>query len=86
MRVRPVAVTSGGAGRECAACPPGRFESYEEDAEGVTVHFQGGAPGPVRARVLIGADGYFSAVRQQCLADGPPDFGVRPVPSPPCLA
>ena len=55
----------------------GRFESYEEDSEGVTVHFQGGRPGPVRARVLVGADGYFSAVRQQCLGDGPPEFGVR---------
>jgi 2-polyprenyl-6-methoxyphenol hydroxylase-like FAD-dependent oxidoreductase len=54
-----------------------RFESYEEDSQGVTVHFQGGRPGPVRAKVLVGADGYFSAVRQQCLGDGPPDFGVR---------
>ncbi|EIE25083.1 FAD/NAD(P)-binding domain-containing protein [Coccomyxa subellipsoidea C-169] len=51
-----------------------RFESYEEDSEGVTVKFEGGEPGPVRAKVLIGADGYFSAVRQQCLDDGPPDF------------
>ena len=54
-----------------------RFEAYEEDAEGVTVHFQGAAPGPVHAKVLVGADGYFSAVRQQCLGDGPPDFAVR---------
>ncbi len=53
-----------------------RFESYEEDSEGVTVKFEGGEPGPVRAKVLIGADGYFSAVRQQCLDDGPPDFAV----------
>jgi 2-polyprenyl-6-methoxyphenol hydroxylase-like FAD-dependent oxidoreductase len=53
-----------------------RFESYEEDSEGVTVHFQGGMPGAVRAKVLVGADGYFSGVRQQCLDDGPPNFGV----------
>ncbi len=52
------------------------FESYEEDEEGVTVRFAGGEPGPVRAKVLIGADGYFSAVRQQCLDDGPPNFAV----------
>ena len=53
-----------------------RFQSYEEDSDGVTVLFAGDSPGPVRAKVIIGADGYFSAVRQQCLNDGPPDFGV----------
>lgn len=58
-----------------------RFEGYEEDAEGVTVRFQGGVPSPVRAKVLIGADGFFSAVRQQCLGDGPPDFAVRAPPA-----
>lgn len=47
----------------------------------MTVHFQGGSPGPVRAKVLVGADGYFSAVRQQCLGDGPPEFGVRCLPA-----
>ncbi|CAL8461953.1 g1484 [Coccomyxa elongata] len=51
-----------------------RFDSYEEDSEGVTVRFVGDSPAPVRAKVLIGADGYFSAVREQCLGDGPPDF------------
>ena len=59
------------------SCLPCRFDSYEEDSEGVTVRFVGDSPGPVRAKVLIGADGYFSAVREQCLADGPPDFAVR---------
>lgn len=55
-----------------------RFQSYEEDSEGLTVHFEGeGAQSlAVRAKVLVGADGYFSAVRQQCLGDGPPDFAV----------
>lgn len=28
----------------------------------------------MRARILIGADGYFSKVRAQMLDDGPPDF------------
>ena len=28
----------------------------------------------VRAKVLIGADGYFSGVRAQMLDDGPPEF------------
>lgn len=48
---------------------------YEEDEEGVTVHFSGKAP-PRRAKLLVGADGYFSKVRSQCLDDGPPDFVV----------
>ena len=30
----------------------------------------------ISAGVLIGADGYFSQVRQQLLQDGPPSFGV----------
>ncbi|DBB16334.1 TPA: hypothetical protein ACH3X3_014633 [Trebouxia sp. C0006] len=46
---------------------------YEEDEEGVTVHFSGKTP-PRRAKLLVGADGYFSKVRTQCLDDGPPDF------------
>jgi len=48
---------------------------YEEDEEGVTVHFSGKTP-PRRAKLLVGADGYFSKVRSQCLDDGPPDFVV----------
>ena len=30
----------------------------------------------MHCKLLVGADGYFSAVRQQCLGDGPPDFAV----------
>ena len=49
---------------------------YTEDEDGVTLHFKSDEP-PVRAQVLIGADGYFSKVRAQCLRDGPPTFNVR---------
>lgn len=52
---------------------------YEEDEDGVTVHFDRGQPS-VRAKVLIGADGYFSRVRKQCLNDGPPMFAVSASP------
>ncbi|KAL3136312.1 hypothetical protein ABBQ38_005577 [Trebouxia sp. C0009 RCD-2024] len=59
--------------------PPGTVEfntqvaSYDEDADGVTIHFDDGQPS-VRAKLLIGADGYFSRIRKQCLDDGPPKF------------
>ena len=49
--------------------------SYEEDADGVTLHFDDGHSA-VQAKVLIGADGYFSRIRKQCLNDGPPMFAV----------
>ena len=48
---------------------------YEDNEDGVTVHFDHGQPS-VHAKVLIGADGYFSRVRKQCLNDGPPIFAV----------
>ena len=48
---------------------------YEADDSGVTVHFDQDQP-PVRAKILIGADGYFSKPRRQCLDDGPPAFAV----------
>ena len=48
---------------------------YEEDEDGVTLHFDRGQL-PVHAKVLVGADGYFSKVRTQCLNDGPPTFNV----------
>ena len=54
---------------------------YEESAEGVIMHFDRGQP-PVCAKLLIGADGYFSHIRQQCLADGPPQFVVSPTNTP----
>lgn len=39
---------------------------------------QGGAEGGSEweARLVVGADGAFSAVRRQCLDDGKPDFAV----------
>ena len=54
---------------------------YTESAEGVIIQFDRGQP-PVHAKLLIGADGYFSHVRQQCLADGPPQFVVSPINTP----
>ena len=67
--------------RQCKACLSGsdalQVTSYEEDAAGVTVHFDRGQPS-VHAKVLIGADGYFSRIRKQCLNDGPPMFAVSP--------
>ena len=48
---------------------------YDEDDNRVTVHFDRGQPS-VHAKVLVGADGYFSRIRTQCLNDGPPLFAV----------
>ena len=48
---------------------------YDEEEDAVTLHFDRGQPS-VRARILIGADGYFSRIRKQCLNDGPPMFAV----------
>ena len=51
------------------------------DPVGVELNFLDGTS--ISAGVLIGADGYFSQVRQQLLQDGPPSFGVsRTVPLP----
>lgn len=52
-----------------------QMRHYEEDEDGVTLHFDRGQPA-VHAKVLVGADGYFSKVRTQCLNDGPPTFNV----------
>ncbi len=52
-----------------------QMNKYDEDENGVTIHFDRGHPS-VRAKVLIGADGYFSRIRKQCLNDGPPLFAV----------
>lgn len=64
-----------------------RFQSYEESENGVEVTYtEAGEPKHIRCKLLVGADGYFSAVRQQCLEDGPPDFAVSPhLPSVPCM-
>ena len=53
--------------------------SYDEDEDGVTLHFDRDQPS-VRAKILIGADGYFSRIRKQCLNDGPPMFAVSVMP------
>ncbi len=69
---------------QCCLC---RFQNYEETEEGVEVSYtEAGEPKHLRCKLLVGADGYFSAVRQQCLQDGPPDFAVSPpgVHSEPC--
>lgn len=50
-----------------------QMRHYEDDEDGVTLHFDRGQPS-VHAKVLVGADGYFSKVRTQCLNDGPPTF------------
>jgi len=52
-----------------------QMRHYEEDEDGIVLHFDRGQPA-VHAKVLIGADGYFSKVRTQCLNDGPPTFNV----------
>ena len=51
--------------------------SFEDNGSSVTLHFDRGQP-PVNAQLLIGADGYFSRIRKQCLNDGPPLFSVLP--------
>lgn len=48
---------------------------YEEDDKGIILHFDRAQPS-VHTKVLVGADGYFSRVRAQCLGDGPPTFNV----------
>lgn len=59
-----------------------RFQSYEESSDGVDVTYtEAGEPKKVHCKVLVGADGYFSAVRQQCLGDGSPDFAVSQGPA-----
>ena len=53
----------------------------QESSDGVTVRFRGGGDGSAgstaSARLVIGTDGAYSAVRQQSLDDGPPENGVR---------
>jgi salicylate hydroxylase len=69
---------------ECAARLPAgvlrldhAFDGYEEGTGGVTVRTRsraGGAHPPLRAGVLVGADGNMSGVRAQLLGDGPPHY------------
>ncbi|MBX9699515.1 MAG: FAD-dependent monooxygenase, partial [Acetobacteraceae bacterium] len=70
-----------------AGSTPGACVAAEQDAEGVTLRFGGGAP-PVRGAVAIGADGIHSALRRQLHpGEGEPKYtgfnmwrGVSPWP------
>ena len=54
----------------CVQAPPGIA------GDGVEISFEDGST--VRSKLVLGADGYHSRVREHCLGDGPPDFAVRP--------
>ena len=49
-----------------------RALGYSEDEHGVALTFEGGWP--LRAPLVVGADGASSAIRKQCLDDGPPAY------------
>jgi 2-polyprenyl-6-methoxyphenol hydroxylase-like FAD-dependent oxidoreductase len=49
-----------------------RALGYSEDEHGVALTFDGGWP--LRAPLVVGADGASSAIRMQCLDDGPPVY------------
>ena len=51
-----------------------RFSHLEQHQDHVAVHFTTGAS--IDAKLVVGADGIFSKVRQQTLNDGLPDFTV----------
>ena len=57
------------AGLVCAGSQP------DTAGDGVEVSFEDGST--VRSKLVLGADGYHSRVREHCLGDGPPDFAVR---------
>lgn len=57
---------------ENAICLNKKFSSIEQHTDYVKLHFTDGTS--VQARLVIGADGSFSKVRQQTVADGPPIF------------
>lgn len=50
------------------------FKGYTIEGEGLKLEFEGQPS--ITSRLLIGADGYFSAVRSQWRDDGPPTFAV----------
>jgi 2-polyprenyl-6-methoxyphenol hydroxylase-like FAD-dependent oxidoreductase len=49
-----------------------KFVSFEDDGSGVTAHFEDGSE--VRGDILIGADGVYSAVRQQLHGESKPRY------------
>lgn len=51
-----------------------RFSHLQQHQDHVTLHFKTGAA--IDAKVVVGADGIFSKVRQQTLNDGLPEFLV----------
>ena len=51
-----------------------RLLSLQQHKDFVTVHFTDGSS--VDAKVVVGADGSFSKVRQQTMNDGMPDYTV----------
>ena len=58
------------------------MRSLQVEDDGVLLDFGGTLP-PVKAKVVIGCDGYMSKVRKQWLNDGPPTFsGAGKLPAP----
>jgi 2-polyprenyl-6-methoxyphenol hydroxylase-like FAD-dependent oxidoreductase len=51
-----------------------RFSQLQQHADHVELHFTDGTS--VEAKIVVGADGCFSKIRQQTLGDGLPDFTV----------
>eukprot|EP00891_Asterochloris_glomerata_P001538 jgi/Astpho2/1538/Aster-05410 len=49
-----------------------RFTSLADKGSHVEVAFEDGSH--AKGKLVLGADGYFSKVREHCLGDGPPDF------------
>lgn len=65
-----------------------RFVRYEEGEDGVEVEFETPeGPRRLRAALLIGCDGGQSAVREQLIGDGPPQYlgGVGWGSGPQCM-
>ncbi len=51
-----------------------RFSRFQQHDDHVQLHFTDGTS--VEAKIVVGADGCFSRIRQQTLVDGLPDFTV----------
>ena len=50
------------------------FTGYSEGADGISLAFENKPE--VQAQYVIGADGYFSPMREALLQEGPPQFTV----------